>query len=133
VILPRCDSLVLADQMEMEPVSAAALMRDTPLLQLRDVNDGSDHADTEILCGCLSSEQTVLEPLLASLPPVFRISLCEANGKPGMDSLLEHAVNEVTSDDSGADDARLRITELLFVEALRRYTQSLPAEETGWL
>lgn len=133
VILPRCDSLLLADRLELEPVSAAALMRDTPLLQLRDVSDGSERADTEILCGFLSSEQTVLEPLLASLPPVFRISLCGTEGRPGMDSLLEHAVKEVTSDDSGADDARLRITELLFVEALRRYTQSLPTEETGWL
>lgn len=133
LILPRCHSLLLADRLDLEPVSAAVLMGDCPLTQLRDVNDGSNRADTEILCGFLSSEQTVLEPLLASLPPAFRISLCATGDKPGMESLLNHAVNEVTSDDAGAADARLRITEMLFVESLRRYTQSLPAEEAGWL
>lgn len=133
VILPRCHSLLLADRLDLEPVSAAVLMGDCALTQLRDVSDGSGRADTEILCGFLSSEQTVLEPLLASLPPAFRISLCASGDKPGMESLLEHAVNEVTSDDAGAADARLRITEMLFVECLRRYTTSLPGDETGWL
>src|SRR5699024_2793370 len=117
-----------------KPVSAAVLMGDTPLLQLRDVSDGSGRADTEILCGFLSSEQTTLEPLLASLPPVFRVSLCHGAGcKPGMESLLAHAVDEILSQEAGAADARLRVTELLFVEALRRYTLTLPEDETGWL
>src|SRR5699024_9117863 len=119
VILPRCDSLLLADRLDRKPVSAAVLMGDTPLLQLRDVSDGSGRADTEILCGFLSSEQTTLEPLLASLPPVFRVSLCHGAGcKPGMESLLAHAVDEILSQEAGAADARLRVTELLFVEAL---------------
>lgn len=133
VVLPRCDVHILADQPEREPVSAAALMGDTPLLRLRDLSDGSSHADTQILCGFLSSEQTALEPLLAALPPLFRVSLRGTNGSPGMEGLLDHAVNEITSDHAGADNARLRIAELLFVEGLRRYTLSLPADETGWL
>lgn len=133
VILPRCDPLLLTDRMDLEPVSAAVLMGDCPLTQLRDVSDGSGRVDTEILCGFLSSEQTMLEPLLASLPPIFRISLSSTGDKPGMAHLLDHAVGEVTSNDTGAADARLRITELLFVESLRRYTQSLADDETGWL
>lgn len=133
VILPHCDSLLLTDELELNPVSAAVLMGDTPLLQLRDVNNGPGPADTEILCGFLSSEQTLPEPLLASLPPVFRVSLRDANDTPGVESLLTHAVKEITSDSAGAANARLRIAELLFVEALRHYTLSLPTDETGWL
>jgi AraC-like DNA-binding protein len=56
-----------------------------------------------------------------------------ADGEPGAENLLAHAVKEVTSNDAGAASMRLRTTELLFVEALRRYTLSLPENEKGWL
>ncbi|HET6655218.1 MAG TPA: AraC family transcriptional regulator [Gammaproteobacteria bacterium] len=135
VVLPRCDVHVLADEPGRKPVSAIELMGETPLVRLRDVVWGESDTPTRILCGFLSTGQTDFEPLFAALPPLFRVSFRDGdnNGAPGLEALLAHATREIISSSDGAAGVRLRITELLFVEALRRYMLSLPGDEAGWL
>jgi AraC-like DNA-binding protein len=127
VVLPRCDVHVLADDPARPPEPTEALLAGTPLTSLRDIEYGGDGEQTQILCGFLSCEQIAFEPLYAALPPLFRVSL------GGVRGLLEYAVREAVSESEGAAGARLRVAELLFVEALRRYMADLAGHETGWL
>ena len=43
------------------------------------------------------------------------------------------AVHSLSSGSLGAETVVARLSELLFVEAVRRYVETLPAEQTGWL
>lgn len=127
VVLPRCDEHILADAPNRTPVPAQALLAGTPLAALRDIRYGGDGERTQVLCGFLSCRQIDSELLFGGLPPLFRISLAGVRG------LLEYAVREAISDAEGAACSRLRVAELLFVEALRRYMAELADDETGWL
>src|SRR5206468_1958854 len=54
-------------------------------------------------------------------------------GADGLRNLIEFAFAESSEARSGRRCVLLRVSELLFVEVVRRYLQALPAEETGWL
>jgi len=47
--------------------------------------------------------------------------------------LLNIAVKESGSDRAGAENVLARLSELMFVEAIRRYLETLPPAQTGWL
>ena len=50
-----------------------------------------------------------------------------------MSHLIAFALNELREPRSAGQVVKLRIAELLFVEAMRRYLEALPSEQTGWL
>ena len=51
-----------------------------------------------------------------------------------MDPLdLQYAADEVASGRPGSETVLAKLSELLFVEAVRRYAETLPQGQTGWL
>ena len=48
-------------------------------------------------------------------------------------TLLNIAVRESGSARAGSENVLSRLSELMFVEVIRRYIEGLPAAETGWL
>ena len=75
--------------------------------------DGGGAERARVTCGFLGLDARPFNPLLAALPRVLHV--------PGL----------------GAEDAGfaslVRLSELLFVEVVRRYTDTLPAESRTWL
>jgi cupin len=47
--------------------------------------------------------------------------------------MFEYASSELAVGQPGSDTVLAKLSEVLFVEAVRRHTQQLPAGETGWL
>jgi AraC-like DNA-binding protein len=86
-----------------------------------------------LVCGFLGFDARPFNPLLASLPRVLRIS----GGTLGVDSwvpaFMRTVVNESDAKRPGGEAVLERMSEMLFVEVLRRHIDSLPAEQTGWL
>ena len=50
-----------------------------------------------------------------------------------LSQLVDLTMAEMQRSRSGGASVRLGLSELLFVEAIRRHIQALPEEETGWL
>ncbi len=48
-------------------------------------------------------------------------------------TLMNIAVSEARSARAGGENVLARLSELMFVEAIRRYLETLPAARTGWL
>ncbi len=88
---------------------------------------------TRYVCGFLGCEARPFNPLLGALPPLMRIR--RAAGAPSdlLDRLIELTLAEVPAQRAGAECIRLRLSELMFVEVVRRYLEMLPQEQTGWL
>ena len=83
----------------------------------------------EVVCGFLGCNLAD-QPLPAA--PGLRPS-ARAAGADRLRQLIDFAVTESRENRAGRDCVLLRISELIFVEMVRRYLAALPAEETGCL
>jgi AraC-like DNA-binding protein len=98
----------------------------------------SDDAEgASFLCGFLGYDVTPKNPLIASLPPVVHLrSGVRGAGEDAMAHLVALALAEIRERRTGERSALLRISELMFVELLRRQLESRVAEPggpRGWL
>jgi AraC-like DNA-binding protein len=100
----------------------------------RTVNTGGGGPDrTHLVCGFLGCDVRPFNPLIAALPRYI-----VARDRPGDEQawlapLVRLALSESTARRSGSEVVLARLSELLFVEVVRRYLDSLPEGQTGWL
>jgi AraC-like DNA-binding protein len=91
---------------------------------------GPDQA--HLVCGFLGCDLRPFNPLIATLPRVLHVS-----ERPGEESWLTQffraAMNESAGGRAGSEAMLARLSELMFVEVVRRHLESLPPEQTGWL
>jgi AraC-like DNA-binding protein len=50
-----------------------------------------------------------------------------------LDRLIDMTLAEPATPRAGAECIRLRLSELMFVEVIRRYLETLPPDQSGWL
>lgn len=133
VVLPHGDAHLLADAPGQEPVPTDGLYGG-PLQEIRDLRyAGGDGGNTQILCGYLCCQRNAFAPLFAALPRLFVVPLGADGQAPGVGPLLDYVECEIDSPRAGASELRLRMAELIFVEALRRHMESTEAAASGWL
>jgi AraC-like DNA-binding protein len=94
---------------------------------------GGGGAATRFVCGYLACSRSLCRPLLDALPRVLRIPMGNGRASAQVRELLRMGVAETWASRPGAGSTLAKLAELLFVEALRRYVESLPAEGKGWL
>lgn len=86
-----------------------------------------------VVCGFLGCDTRPFNPLLAALPRMLHV-----RDRPGGDGgWLSHfihvALAESTERRPGGACVLARLSELMFVELVRRHVDTLPPEQTGWL
>lgn len=92
---------------------------------------GSGHVDSShIVCGYLGCDARPFNPLLAALPRVIHLSEREA-GTVG--AFVKLAVAEAKQPRPGGEVVLGHLSELMFVDVVRRYLETLPPDRTGWL
>lgn len=133
LVVPHGDAYVVGDAAQGRPVPAAEVFAGTPLAERRSIRWGGGGEGIRVLCGYLSCERHAFAPLFAALPRLFKVRLQQTTAAPALDPLLMYAEQEVLSPRPGAAGLKLRMAELMFVEALRRYMETLPDAESGWL
>ena len=93
---------------------------------------GSERA--RVVCGFLGCDERPYNPLLTALPSVIHLSAAGPQAPIGwLGTLLNIAVKESGSARAGGENVLARLSELMFVEAVRRYLETLPPAQTGWL
>jgi AraC-like DNA-binding protein len=94
--------------------------------------DGGGRERADIICGFLGCEARPFNPLLSTLPRVIHL---RARGETDgiLHRLVELALAESSAPQPGSESVLAHISELLFVEVVRRYVATLPPENVGWL
>jgi AraC-like DNA-binding protein len=90
---------------------------------------GADH--TKIICGFLGCDSRPFNPLLATLPRVMHVPRGSDDGV--LEQFVKLALAESTSTRAGGEAVLARLSELMFVEVVRRYVSRLPPENVSWL
>jgi len=95
--------------------------------------DGGGCDRATIVCGFLGLDARPFNPLLAALPRVLHVKGAALDADSWVASFLRAAVVESNHRRPGGEAVLERMSEMLFVEVLRRYVDSLPAGQIGWL
>ena len=133
VILPHNHVHLLGSTLDLPPVPTRQVLRVTPGGGLWTARHGGDGERTRIVCGFLGCDRLDGNPLTDTLPPLLRFDIRQGRAAAWMRSSLEFAADEIASHRAGSETVLAKLSELLFIETLRRYVEGLPDEQTGWL
>ncbi|MCC6981649.1 MAG: AraC family transcriptional regulator [Bauldia sp.] len=88
---------------------------------------------TRFVCGYFGCERDADRLFLAGLPAIIQVNLRSYPAGAWLESSLRHLVGEAGQKRPGQSVLLAKMAEALFIEALRRYMEDLPPEQTGWL
>ena len=94
---------------------------------------GRGATTAEVVCGFLGCDARPFNPLIATLPRVLLVRAGSAPNNGSLSSLIALTLAEAAERRAGGECMLTRLSELLFIEAVRRHLQTLPHEQTGWL
>ncbi len=130
VLLARNDPHLLGSDLARPAVSGDDLI-EPGAGGLATIRHGGGGARTRIVCGYLASAGD--SPLMDSLPRVLTLRQTEGSARDWVESSFRFAAAEVAAGRPGSDMILAKLSELLFVEAVRACIARLPADRTGWL
>ena len=84
------------------------------------------------VCGFLGCDARPYNPVLEALPRILHVRRASAAGILTFD-LMRSALEESQQPRAGGEAILAKISELMFLHAVRQYIDSLPEESTGWL
>lgn len=86
---------------------------------------------TTLVCGFLGCDVRPFNPLVATLPRMLHLK-CSQGGE-WIAQFMRQAVTETGARRPGGEAMLSRMSEMMFVDAIRRYVDGLPEESSGWL
>jgi AraC-like DNA-binding protein len=88
---------------------------------------------TRFVCGYMVCDPQLSQVLLGGLPRVLKINIRNDDSGQWLENSIRFSVGSSDASRPGGEAVIAKLSEVLFVEALRRYIALLPPEETGWL
>ena len=132
ILLPRNDLHVLGSDYGLARVSARDLIQPSNDGGLARISHGGGGETTHIVCGFLGS-QDVYNPVIAALPRILKLDLREGASRDFVDASVRFAASELTLGRFASSSLMSRLSELLFVEAVRHYATISGNSGAGWL
>lgn len=135
IVFPQGDPHVLSSAPGMRAATDLTMFaRQSQRLPIVYEVGGGGVERARIVCCFLGCDDRPFNPLLSALPRVIHLSAAGTNGSTGwLSTLLSLAATEARGERAGAENVLSRLSELMFVETIRHYLESLPAAQRGWL
>jgi len=132
IVLPHGDAHTLASAPGLHSQPDISLYRPPADRQLpvRVTMGDPRHEATEIVCGFLGCDRRPYNPLLAALPRLIRVNA--EQGGP-LATYVHIALAESQQPRPGGQTVLGHLSELMFVDVVRRYLEGLPPDQSGWL
>jgi AraC-like DNA-binding protein len=134
VLFPRNDLHLLGSDLDRPPVMARDIIEPPTDGGLSSIHyRGGDGARSRLVCGFLGCEGAQRNPVISTLPAAIRLSIEGSGGAEWIRSTFQYAADELAAGRPGSETVLAKLSELLFVEAVRRHAETLPEGQTGWL
>jgi len=95
------------------------------------IRQAGEGPSTQMICGKFQFENWKNNPLVSLLPPLIHIPALQAG--EWLPLSLRLLSNEATSAKPGSQTILTRLTDIVFVQALRVWVENQPEEQGGWL
>ena len=141
LVVPQGEAHLMGSSLDIAPVppdEMVAKYLSTSPGEVMSLSYGAEGAEqdggrTRIICGFLACDDMLADPVLSSLPRIFKIDMRHDPQSAWLESSLKFAAAEAAEWRPGSATVLARLSELLFVEAVRRCIEALPADRRGWL
>ena len=94
---------------------------------------GGDGRAAKFICGFLACDAQPFNPLLENLPRVFKVGGAGERDKGWLGQFIHFVLLESEDRRSGSESVLAKLSELMFIEVVRRHLEALPPGQTGWL
>ncbi|WP_395644414.1 AraC family transcriptional regulator [Terricaulis sp.] len=91
---------------------------------------GGEGKAARFVCGYLGCDARPFNPILEALPRMLRVP---ANQNEATTALIRMALAENEKPRAGGETILSKLSELMFLQAIRAHIDTLPAESIGWL
>ncbi len=136
-------SVVMFPQGDRHTLSSRPEMRAKPELGMYDQPEGlsppfyleqfgGGREQTRFICGFLGCDVLPFNPVIQALPRIVHIPDGYTAGDGWLSSLIKAIMQESNKRRAGADSVLSRLSELLFIEVVRCYMESLPPGTRDW-
>jgi AraC-like DNA-binding protein len=133
VLLPRNDVHLMGSDLSLPPMAGSDIMRPPKDGGLYSIRHGGEGGRTRVICGYLGCASAEGNPVITTLPPLLKLNVEQGGAAEWIRSTFQYAAEEVSAGRPGSATVLAKLSELLFVEAVRRYAERLPDGQTGWL
>ncbi len=132
VIFPHGDAHILGNGAG-KPVSSQTIFAKNLSNGLKVARYGGGGELTKFVCGYMACDPSLSEVLLVGLPSMFVVNIGNDSAGQWLANSIQFSVREAGGPGTGSDVVLAKLSEVLFVETLRRFIQDLPDKQKGWL
>ena len=99
------------------------------------INLGGDDgpASARFVCGFLACDAQPFNPLLDNLPSIIKTAVPQGGDQGWLGQFIRVAMMESADKRAGGESVLAKLSELMFIEVVRRHLEALPPEQAGWL
>lgn len=133
VIFPHGDAHILENGTGAETVDYGKELLRIFSQGLKAAYHGGGGEVTRFVCGYMVCEPRLSSVLLGGLPPLFKVSVRDGEGGRWLENSIRFSVSEASASRPGSEAVLSKLSEVLFVETLRRFIARLPEDQRGWL
>jgi AraC-like DNA-binding protein len=132
VIFPHGDAHILGNGAG-KPVDSLKTFSKNLSSGLKVARYGGGGELTRFVCGYMACDPNLSEVVLAALPSMFVVNLAHDSAGQWLANSIQFSVQEAGVPATGSDVVLGKLSEVLFIETLRRFIQNLPDQRKGWL
>ena len=133
VIFPHGDPHTMGNGPPVKPVDSAQELQRVLAQGLKVSRMGGGGEITKFVCGYMTCDPQLSRIFLGGLPPVLKVSIRNDASGQWLENSIRYSVDNADTSRPGGEAVLAKLSEVLFVETLRRYIAQLPREQTGWL
>ena len=133
IIIPTGEVHALGSDLSRPRADGARLVVQRSPDEAPQVRHGGGGAVTRMVCGYLACESAMFDTVLAALPRLMIVPMRDTASGQWLMSSIQFSLAECAAPKAGAGTVLAKLSELMFVEAIRRHIESLPPEQQGWL
>ena len=133
VVFPHGDDHFLGNGSPEKPVDAMTTFAKNLGDGLKLAKFGGGGAITRIVCGYMSFERRLSDVFLSGLPKIMKVSVTNEPAGEWIANSIRFSVGDGDGTGAGSGLVVAKLSEVLFVETLRRYINEIPPDQTGWL
>ncbi len=133
VVFPHGDPHIMGNGPDIPPNDHGQLLDDILEQGLRLARIGGGGEPTRLVCGYLMCDPQLSSAFLSGLPPILKVSIGRDTSGQWLENSIRYSVGQASQGEIGSQIVVAKLSEALFAETLRRYVDTLPPGQTGWL